>query len=37
MNPKFKQTLFELNEQLSFINLEMDDLVTKSVKSPKLH
>ncbi len=33
MNPKFKQTLFELNEQLNFINLEMDDLVTKSVKS----
>lgn len=36
MNPKFKQTLFELNEQLSFINLEMDDLVTKSVKSTEI-
>ncbi|WP_310560702.1 RteC domain-containing protein [Flavobacterium sp.] len=33
MNIKFKQTLFELTEQLSFINLEMDDLITKSVKS----
>ncbi|GAQ49333.1 hypothetical protein FPN187_contig00013-0018 [Flavobacterium psychrophilum] len=36
MNPKFKQTLFELNEQLNFINLEMDDLVTKSVKSTEI-
>ena len=36
MNPKFKQTLFELNEQLSFINIEMDDLVTKSVKSTEI-
>ena len=36
MNQKFKQTLFELNEQLSFINLEMDDLVTKSVKSTEI-
>ena len=36
MNPKYKQTLFELNEQLSFINLEMDDLVTKSVKSTEI-
>lgn len=33
MSIKFKQTLFELTEQLSFINLEMDDLITKSVKS----
>ena len=36
MNTKFKQTLFELNEQLNFINLEMDDLVTKSVKSTEI-
>lgn len=36
MNQKFKQTLFELNEQLNFINLEMDDLVTKSVKSTEI-
>ncbi len=33
MNTKFKQTLFELTEQLNFINLEMDDLIVKSVKS----
>ena len=33
MSIKFKQPLFELTEQLSFINLEMDDLITKSVKS----
>ena len=33
MSAKFKQTLFELNEQLSFINLEMDDIITKSLKS----
>lgn len=36
MNLKFKQTLFELNEQLNFINIEMDDLVTKSVKSTEI-
>jgi hypothetical protein len=33
MSTKFKQLLFELTEQLSFINQEVDDLIVKSVKS----
>ncbi len=36
MNPKFKQLLFELTEQLSFINLEMDDAIVKSEKSVEI-
>ena len=33
MSIKFKQMLFELTEQLSFINLELDDSIAKSQKS----
>ena len=36
MSTKFKQMLFELTEQLSFINLEMDDSIAKSEKSVEL-
>lgn len=36
MSTKFKQMLFELTEQLSFINLEMDDPISKSEKSVEL-
>ena len=36
MSIKFKQMLFELTEQLSFINLEMDDSIAKSEKSVEL-
>jgi len=36
MSTKFKQMLFELTEQLSFINLEMDDPIAKSEKSVEL-
>lgn len=36
MRPKFKQMLFELTEQLNFINLEMDDSIAKSEKSLEL-
>lgn len=33
MSTKFKEMLFELTEQLSFINLEIDDPIAKSEKS----
>ena len=33
MSIKFKQMLFELTEQLSFINIELDDSIAKSEKS----
>ena len=33
MSMKFKEMLFELTEQLSFINLELDDPIAKSEKS----
>ena len=36
MNSKFKQMLFELTEQLSFINLEIDDIISKSEKSVQI-
>jgi RteC protein len=36
MSTKFKQMLFELTEQLNFINLEMDDSIAKSEKSLEL-
>jgi hypothetical protein len=36
MNTNYKQSLFELTEQLSFINLEMDDSIAKSEKSVEL-
>lgn len=36
MSAKFKQMLFELTEQLSFINLELDDSISKSEKSVEI-
>ena len=36
MSAKFKQMLFDLTEQLSFINLELDDSITKSEKSVEI-
>ena len=36
MSIKFKQMLFELTEQLSFINLELDDSISKSEKSVEI-
>jgi hypothetical protein len=33
MNNNYKQLLFELTEQLSFINLEIDNPIAKSEKS----
>ena len=36
MSIKFKQMLFELTEQLSFINIELDDSIAKSEKSVEI-